>query len=381
MPRKTVYQASIDFLQILDEEGRLDAALAKDSLSDGEIKSLYEKMIVCRLYDEAAVKLQRSGRLGTWCPSRGHEAGCIGAARALRKGHDYIIPYYREVPALYQHGMPLHLILLRWMGDERGNILPPGLCIMPSCVSIGMQLLHAAGIAWAFKLRKEDRVAMCFFGEGATSEGDFHEGLNFASVLQVPAVFSCVNNNYAISTPTVRQSGSQTMAQKALAYGMPTIQVDGNDLLASYVAHRDAVKRAREGGGPQFVEMVTYRLGDHTTADDARRYRPADEYAAALGRDPLIRTRKYLESIGIWNEQEEQRAQASATATVHEICKLALDIKAAPRTDMFDYTFAQIPERLARQRNTLRTSSIGQEPGQVGLRPPVENVPSSQPTN
>ena len=186
MPRKTVYRAEIEYLQILDENGRLDDALAEGTLADDEVVSLYEQMIVCREFDEAAFKLQRSGRMGTFPQNKGHEALAMGAAKALRRGIDYIVPYYRENPALFLHGLPMHQVLLYWMGDERGNARPSELAINPSCVAIGVQTLHAVGIAWAFKLRKEDRAVLCFFGDGATSTGDFHEAMNLASLFKVP---------------------------------------------------------------------------------------------------------------------------------------------------------------------------------------------------
>src|SRR4051794_17623024 len=234
MPQKTVYEARIDYLQILDEHGQLDQSLAKDTLSDDDVKQLYEQMIISREFDEQAFKLQRSGRMGTFPQNKGQEASALGAAKALRRGVDQLVPYYRENPAAFLHGLPMHYVLLFWMGDGRGNAVPRQYCINPLVVAIGTQTLHAAGIAWAFKLRKEDRIVNVFFGDGATSTGDFHEAMNFASVFQLPIVFTCLNNGFAISVPCCKQTAAQTFAQKALAYGMPTIQVDGNDLFAVY---------------------------------------------------------------------------------------------------------------------------------------------------
>jgi pyruvate dehydrogenase E1 component alpha subunit len=376
MPRKVVYQAAVEYLQILDEEGRLDESVAADGemLTDGEVKSLYTKMVICRAFDEAAFKLQRSGRMGTFPQNKGQEATALGAARALRKGHDWLVPYYRDNPALFLHGLPMHYALLHWMGDERGNAIPRDLCASSLNVAIGTQTLHAAGIAWAFKLRKEDRAVLCFFGDGATSTGDFHEGMNFASVLKLPVVFCCANNGWAISTPCGTQTASETFAQKALAYGMPTVQVDGNDLFAVYRAHHEAMERARAGGGPSFIECLTYRLGDHTTADDARRYRPPEALEAALKRDPIVRTRKYLESKNLWSDDEEAHTQKRAQTIVREVTHAALEIEKPKVTDLFDYTFEELPPELVKQRETLRTDSIGQDPGQIGLQPPREIV-------
>jgi pyruvate dehydrogenase E1 component alpha subunit len=380
MPIRTVYHAEIEFVQILDEQGQLDEQLAGNTLTDADVLDLYERMIVCREFDETAFKLQRSGRMGTFPQNKGQEAMALGAARALRRGIDYIVPYYRENPALFLHGLPMHYVLLHWMGDERGNAIPANLAMNPICVAIGAQMLHAAGIAWAFKLRKEDRAVLSFFGDGATSTGDFHEAMNFASLYKVPAVFCCVNNGYAISVPCCKQTASPTFAQKALAYGMPTVQADGNDLFAMYKVTRDAIERARSGGGPSFIEALTYRLGDHTTADDARRYRAAEELEAAVQRDPLVRTRKYLESKDLWDDAKQQAATEKAKALVHEVVQAALNIEKPDSAEMFRHTFAELPEELVIQERTRRTDSIGEDPQQIGLRPPVELAPEGRQT-
>jgi pyruvate dehydrogenase E1 component alpha subunit len=374
MPRQTVYHVDIEYLQILDADGKLDEALAAGTLSDDDVKSLYDHMVVCREFDEQAFKLQRSGRMGTFPQNKGQEAATLGSARALRNGVDHIVPYYRENPALFLHGLPMHYVLLHWMGDERGNAIPRNLEINPLGLAIGTQTLHAVGIAWAAKLRKEDRVVIVYFGDGATSTGDFHEAMNFASVLKAPVIFCCLNNGWAISVPCGKQTASQTFAQKALAYGMPTIQADGNDLFAMYKVTRDAADRARCGGGPSFIEAITYRLGDHTTADDAGRYRPAEELAAAIGRDPMVRTRKYLESKGLWDASQQAAAEEKAKALIHEVVQVALNVPKPSVNDIFDYVFAELPEDLARQKQTLRTDSIGQDPSQIGLKPVVEAV-------
>jgi pyruvate dehydrogenase E1 component alpha subunit len=376
MPLTTVYHADVQYLQILDEQANLDASLAHDTLSDDDVTALYEQMVICREFDEAAFKLQRSGRMGTFPQNKGHEATALGAAKALRKGIDFIVGYYRENPALFLHGLPMHYVLLHWMGDERGNAVPKNVAMNPLCLAIGTQTLHAVGIAWAFKLRKEDRAVLCFLGEGATSTGDFHEAMNFASIQKVPLVFCCTNNQWAISVPCSRQTAAQTFAQKALAYGMPTIQVDGNDIFAVYKAHRDALERARAGQGPSFIESLTYRLGDHTTADDARRYRGADELEAATARDPILRTRKFLESRNRWNPQQQERLEQRSKVIVREAIDAALGIAKPDVADLFEYTFAQLPPELVRQMETLRTDSIGQDPDQPGLK----SKPPARPT-
>mgnify|MGYP005839447379 CR=1 FL=1 len=368
MPLTTAYRGEIPHLQILDENGVLDEVLAKDAgLTDADVKFLYEQMIVNREFDESAFRLQRSGRLGTFPQCRGQEACALGAAKAMRKGVDYLVPYYRENPASFLHGLPMHLILMFWGGDERGNAIPRSVSMSPLTIAIGTQSLHATGIAWAFKYRKEDRVVVCFFGDGATSTGDVHEAFNWASVLKVPVVFACINNQWAISVPLKNQTGAQTFAQKAVAYGMPGIRVDGNDIFAVHKAHQDAIERARRGEGPTLIEMVSYRLADHTTADDARRYRDPVEYEQALKKDPLVRTRKYLESKGLWNDELEAKTLERARATVADIVAQAAKVPPPSVDDIFDYTFAELPLEIARQKETRQTHSIGQDPEQVGL--------------
>jgi pyruvate dehydrogenase E1 component alpha subunit len=330
-------------------------------------------MIINREYDETAFRLQRSGRMGTFPQNKGQEAAALGAAKALRKGHDWIVPYYRENAASFLHGLPMHYVYNFWMGDERGNAIPKNVSMSPICVEIGAQTLHGAGVAWAFKLQKTDKVVITFMGEGATSTGDWHEGLNFAAVMGVPCVFSIINNGYAISVPCGKQCVAETFAQKALGYGIPGIRVDGNDIFAVYKAHKDAVERARKGGGPSVIESLTYRLADHTTADDARRYRDSAELQAALKRDPIVRTRKYLESKGLWDDEQQKAVEQRAKVIAQEVSKVALGAEKPPVDDIFDYTFATIPDEIARQKHSHKTHSIGQEPEQAGLKLNVEN--------
>ncbi|MEZ6243828.1 MAG: pyruvate dehydrogenase (acetyl-transferring) E1 component subunit alpha [Phycisphaerales bacterium] len=375
MPRRKSYEAKIDFLQILDENGKLDARLAKDTLTDEQVVESYEQMWICREYDETAFKLQRSGRMGTYPQNKGQEAAAIGSGLAMVKGKDWLVPCYRENAALFMHGLPMHYILLHWMGDERGNQIPEGVNQTPISIPIGTHMLHATGIAWAMKLRGEtDRAVITYFGDGATSEGDFHGAMNFASTLQVPVVFMCQNNQWAISVPREEQMRSPTVAQKAIAYEMPTIQVDGNDIFAVYKAVKEARDRAVDGGGPSFVEAVTYRLGDHTTADDARRYRDQAELDAWREKDPIIRIRKYLESKDLWSEKQQKKLQERAKKIVSEVVKTAEGIEAPTTDDIFDYTFATLCDELMTQRETLRTNSLGQFPEQAGLRGQAERV-------
>lgn len=370
MPKKTVYTGKVEHIQILDEQGKLDASLAKDTLKDDEVAFLYEQMSISRHYDEIAFKLQRSGRMGTYPQNKGQEAGPAGAGYAIKKrgSIDWICPCYRENLALFLNGLPMEHILLHWMGDERGNQIPQGVNILPIAIPIGTQPLHAAGIAWAQKYQKTGAGAVTFFGDGATSEGDVHEAMNFASALKLPVVFFCQNNFWAISVPRESQTGSETIAQKGLAYGMPSYQIDGNDIFASYKVVRDALKTATEENQPIFIEAITYRLGDHTTADDARRYRDQALVDKWAKKDPLIRTRKYLESKKLWSDKKQSEMEAKAKEIVDAVVKRAEGIAAPAVTDIFDYTFATLNDELVRQRDTMRTTSLGQSPLQETLR-------------
>ncbi len=370
-PNKVVYEARIEHTQILDEEGRLDEQAAKGTLTDQDVIFLYEQMSQCRHLDEIAFKLQRSGRMGTYPQNKGQEAGPAGIGYVVRQrgSRDYLVPCYRENIALFMNGLPMEKILLHWMGDERGNQIPPGVNILPISIPIGTHPLHAVGIAYKMKYRKEDTCAISFFGDGATSEGDFHEAMNFASAWKVPAVFFCQNNFWAISVPRALQSGSETIVQKGLAYGMPCFQIDGNDIFASYKIGKEAVRLAVEENRPVFIEAVTYRLGDHTTADDARRYRDAAELESWVKKDPLIRVRKYLESKRLWNDAKQADMDARNAAHVDAVVKRAMNIEAPPTSDIFDYTYASLEgnEELRRQRETRRTSGLGQMPEQERL--------------
>jgi len=366
MPTKVIYNAKINQIQILDENGKLDEKLARGGLKDAQVLKLYEHMSICRHYDEVAFKLQRSGRMGTYPQNMGQEA--IGAVALAATREDWMVPCYRENAALFLHGLPMEKILLHWMGDERGNQIPEGVNITPISIPIGTHMLHAAGIAWALKLRKEEAVAFTFFGDGATSEGDFHEAMNFACTLKLPCVFICQNNQWAISVPRSKQTASETFAQKGLAYGAECLQIDGNDVFAVYKAAKDARARALKDGKPTLIEAYTYRLGDHTTADDARRYRDAKELEMWRLRDPLIRTRKYLEAKDLWSDDKQKTLEAKAKEIVTKVVKNAEGIEKPTNDDIFDHTFAELPEEIIRQRDTMHTHSLGQRPEQETLR-------------
>jgi len=362
MPIRTAFKTEIEHVSILDEHGQFDAKLGAGLIPDGDVVRLYEHMSICRHLDEVAFKLQRSGRMGTYPQNMGQEATSLGAAYALDKT-DWMVPCYRENCGLFWRGLPMEYVLLHWMGDERGNAIPRELFCMPLAIPIGTQMLHAAGLAWAAKYRGEKQIACTFFGDGATSEGDFHEAMNFAANLDLPVVFLCQNNSWAISVPGKIQCSAPTIAQRGLAYGMHSVQCDGNDVFAMVKVVRDAAKRAREEHRPSFIEAVTYRLGDHTTADDARRYRDQAEVELWKTRDPLIRVRSFLKERKLWNDSKEAELRERAEREVSAAVQRAEGIEAPSSNDVFDHTYATLDPQLLTQRETLRTNSLGQESG------------------
>ncbi len=351
MPRTAIHLPyTIDYLSILAADGSVDTAL-EPHIDDTVLLKLYRAMLLARRFDERMLALQRQGRIGTFGPIKGQEAAQLGSACALRDS-DWMVPAFREGAALIWRGISLEQLLLFWAGREEG-MAGAGDRTLPIAVPVATQLPHAVGIAWAARYRNDPAVVMTFFGDGATSEGEFHEAMNFAGVLQLPVIFVCQNNQWAISTPRARQTHSQTLAQKALAYGFPGIQVDGNDILAVYVAAHEAVERARSGGGPTMIECVTYRLMMHTTADDPLRYREPAEVQEWEQRDPLLRFTAYMQAKGLLDAD----AQAALDTEVRNQIKAAVErFEAMPRPDplqMFDYVYAERPPELEAQRREL----------------------------
>ena len=292
MPRTIAKDFRIEWLQILDEHGNCDPSL-RPPLTEQQIKKLYEELVFARTFDEKAFKLQREGRLGTYASILGQEAAQVGSAFALEPG-DWMFPSFREPGASFVRGLPPRMILQYWVGDERGSKIPEGQNDFPITIPVGTQIPIGAGAAWGAKLKGDKIAVLVYLGDGATSKGDFHEGLNLAGVFSLPVVFFCQNNQWAISVPLKRQTAAHTLAQRAIAYGFPGIQVDGNDVFAVYQATHEALERARAGGGPTFIEAVTYRIGDHTTADDASRYRNKETVEQWKKKDPIDRLKRHL---------------------------------------------------------------------------------------
>ncbi len=364
MPITTVYTAEIKKISILDEHANFDEKLGDGLIPNDALVRLYGAMVACRHLDEVAFRLQRSGRMGTYPQNMGQEATSLGAAFVLRPD-DWMVTCYRENCGLFWRGVPMEGILLHWMGDERGNAMPKPHWVTPIYVPLGTQMLHAAGLTLAAKYRGIDRIACTFFGDGAASEGDFHEACNFASNLEIPVVFVCQNNFWAISTPSKINSAAPTFAQRGLSYGMPCVQVDGNDIFATVYAMKQATEYTRKHGKPYFVEMVTYRLGDHTTADDAKRYRDADEVEAWRRKDPIIRLNAHLKNLRIWDDEKEAALRAKVEQDIADAVARAENITPPDRVDAFDSMYADMPADLALQRDTRQTHSLGQDPSQL----------------
>ncbi len=351
MPIRPLVSYSIERVEVLREDGTVDEELMP-SLSADEIQRLYEHMVLTRRFDERMFKLQRQGRLGTFARVTGQEGAQIGAVFALRPD-DWLVPAFRENGALLWRGITMTQLLQYWSGDERGGAFPRALRTLPISIPVGTHLLHAVGIGWAMKEAGEDSAVLTFFGEGATSTGDFSEALNMAGVFQVPVVFFCQNNQYAISVPFTRQTAAPTVAQKALGYGIFGVQVDGNDVFAVYRATREALERARSGKEPTLIEAHTYRVTDHTTSDDARRYRSDEEVAAWLKRDPIERLAHYMRAQGFLDEAREAEIAAEADRKVAEAVEAFESIPPPEPEEIFRHVFAQKTRPLEEQEAAL----------------------------
>ena len=361
MPRRVVeLPHQVEFISVLNQDGELDRELEPD-LSDEMLLKLHRAMLLGRRFDERMLNLQRQGRIGTFAPIHGQEASQLGAVAALPES-DWMVPAFRETAAQLWRGHKMKDLLLLYGGYQEAGYVPEGVHNLPTAIPVATQVPHAAGIAYAIKYRGEDRVAMAFFGDGATSEGDFHEALNFAGVFGVPVVFVCQNNQWAISVPRFHQTRSKTLAQKALAYGLPGVQVDGNDVLAVYLAASEAVERARVGDGPTMIENVTYRLSVHTTADDPTKYRQKEEVEEWENKDPIPRFQNYLKDKELLSdesiEQLEREIKDEIRAAVKE-AEREMEELGEPLL-MFDHIYAEMPSFLRAQREEL-VRALGRE--------------------
>ncbi len=347
MPEQIIESYQVKRLDILDEKGNSDDALAP-SLTDSELMKMYDFTILARTFDQRAISLQREGRLGTYPSIVGQEASQIGSALAAEKS-DWLFPTFRESGVYIARGLPMDMIFQYWSGDERGMRIPDTMNVFPLAIPVGTQIAHAVGAAMAIKYRKDPAAVLVYFGDGGSSRGDFHEGLNMAGVFQLPILFLCQNNQWAISVPREHQTASKTIAQKAISYGFEGLQVDGNDIFAVFKATKDALAKAKKGGGPTLIECFTYRMADHTTSDDASRYRQKDEIEMWKARDPILRLRLYLEKKGLLNEAYQKEIEARSKATVDEAQKKAETAQPPDPRDMFTYSSASLSQRQTRQ--------------------------------
>ena len=359
MPTKVIETFKVEWLQILDEEGNCDESL-RPPLDEEQIKDLYKWMVLARTFDEKAFKLQREGRLGTYASILGQEAAQIGSAYALQRS-DWMFPAFREAGASFVRGLPIRMILQYWAGDERGSQIPEDLNDYPISIPVSTQIPIAVGAALAAKTKGDAIAVVAYMGDGATSKGDFHEGLNFAGVFSAPVVFLCQNNQWAISVPLSRQTAAKTLAQKAVAYGFPGIQVDGNDVFAVYRATHEALGRAREGKGPTFIECLTYRLGDHTTADDASRYRSREEVEDWRKKDPVTRLRRYMEKAGLWSKSYDETVRSEAKEEVEGAVHEVENFPPPDPLDIFRFTYQELPLDLKEQMESFLSANGGRD--------------------
>ncbi len=348
MAREQVFSGSIEKVEVMNSENPAEEA---PNLAEDEYIELYKKMVLARKFDEKAFSLQRRGEISTYAPHKGQEAAQIGSIYPLRD-EDWVVPSFRESAAFIMRGAPLEKIFQRWMGDANGQKGLAELNTLPVAIPVGTQNLHTAGLGMAMSFKEDDNAVVGFTGDGSTSEGDFHEALNFAGVYDAHSVFFVQNNQYAISMPFEKQTNSDTVAQKALAYGINGVQVDGNDILAVIKAMREVLEKARNGE-PALVEALTYRLEDHTTSDDSTRYREDDEVEEWHEQDPLNRFRDYLKEHDLWRDELEG-FEDEAKEKVDEAANKALEMDRPSFDELFDYVYGEMPELLAKEKEELR---------------------------
>jgi pyruvate dehydrogenase E1 component alpha subunit len=347
MPIKIIGKSEVKYLQVLDEKGGVDLSLMPP-LSDDRIKQFYETMVLSRTFNSRALSLQREGRIGTYPSILGQEASQVGTALAFEKS-DWVFPTFRESGVYVALGYPMWMLFIYWRGDERGMDAPEDLNIFPVSVPVGTQIPHATGAALAMRLKGDKSAGAVYFGDGGSSRGDFHEALNLAGVFKAPCVFLCQNNQWAISVPRERQTAGATIAERAASYGFEGVQVDGNDVFAVYKATSEALTKARKGGGPTLIECVTYRLDDHTTADDASRYRAKEEVEGWRKKEPLLRLRAYMDKKGLFTKEYDEKTRTEAEEKVDAAIKEAEAFAPPEAGDILKYTYAELTGRQAKE--------------------------------
>ena len=355
MPRKEIrIKPKVEYLSILDGKGQVDESLDPKLDADKSIY-IYRLMLTARRMDERCIKMQRQGRIGTYGPCHGQEAAHCAASIVMEK-EDWVVHAFREPGSFFHRGWPLETVLKFWGGYEEGCRPPDGVNDLPIAVPISTQTVHAMGIAWAMKLRGDNHAVLCYCGDGGTSEGDFHEALNFAGVYRLPVVFLIQNNQWAISVPRAAQTASETLAQKALAYGFDGLQLDGNDPLSVYVGTKEAVDRAKSDGGPTLIEAVTYRLGVHTTADDPTKYRKNSEVEKWEKLEPIPRYRQYLVDRGFLDDKLIEEIEKDVLAEVAAAVERYEASRDVDPLDCFNYMYAELPQELIEQREEFKAA-------------------------
>jgi pyruvate dehydrogenase E1 component alpha subunit len=345
----TVAHFDIPYTRVIAPDGSVEGDLPDFARDPSEVAALYRGMVRTRTFDARAVALHRTGRLGTYPSNLGQEAVGVGIAAAMQPD-DVLVPAYRDVGAMLGRGVTPIELLLYWSGDERGSNFAGPRKDFPISITVGEHPVQAAGVALAMQIRRERRVALCTMGDGASSKGAFYEAMNVAGSMYLPVVFVIVNNQWAISAPRAIQSAAPTLAQKALAAGFPGEQVDGNDVIAVTDVCRRAVERARVGEGPTLIEAVTYRLGDHTTVDDARRYRADADVSRNWEFEPIGRIRSFLVAAGAWTKEDEEGLLAECAAEIDRGAEEYLATPLPRSEEMFDYLYAELPPDLQAQR-------------------------------
>ncbi|SDX77890.1 pyruvate dehydrogenase (acetyl-transferring) E1 component subunit alpha [Paenibacillus sp. CF384] len=336
-------------LSVLSPEGEIVNEALMPNLSDEQLKEIMYRMVFTRTWDERAVNLGRQGRLGFYAPVSGQEASMIGSEYALNKD-DFVCPGYRDMPQIVWHGLPLYQAFLYSRGHQHGGQIPADVHVLMPQIIIGAQILHATGVAMAFKKKGEKRVAITYTGDGGSSEGDFYEGMNFAGAFKLPVIYVVQNNGYAITTPYAKQTAALSVAHKAIAAGIRGVQVDGMDVLAVIKAVSDAAERGRNGEGATLIEMLTYRFRPHSMADDTTKYRTKDEEGEWSLKDPITRFAKFLEKKGLWSDEDTARVKEEAKATVNEHIKKAEATEKMTVNGLIDSMFEHTPAHLEAQK-------------------------------